>query len=324
MNMEQKNIFSKKFFKNFLKIVFFFFLFFNYLFSISNEEVVFLANQKYSQLSGFSSKNSINDQGKCFEFLSALWAEQELHENILGFNLDLCILKQKKDKCSNKIRFFEQSATEYDVVTDHFLIESKSSSSPNLYTKIEQLKKEKNTIELCREILNNHESRFLEFSFMYRGKKPWIGVKGLLERNKKMFFTSKMIRGGNEKELLSQWFELIKTIAKRELLVFFRSPIDTELVSKLQEHDITFYDKIDSLDSDYDFETESESSISLSQDLQDKDIRDMSPQNMLDLGSESTFVSINSGISFDDVFCQNDLRLAEMQNLEVIQSPKIL
>lgn len=159
---------------------------------------------------------------------------------------------------------------------------------------------------------------------MYRGKKPWVGVKGLLEGNKKMFFTSKMINSANESELLSQWFEVIKTIAKRELLVFFKYSIDTELVNKLQEYDINFYDKIDNLDSDYDFESESETSISLSQELQDKDIRDMSPLNMLDLGSESTFLSINSGISFDDVFYPNDLRLAEMQSLEVIQSPKTI
>ncbi|MFA5075099.1 MAG: hypothetical protein WC436_03250 [Candidatus Babeliales bacterium] len=312
--MEQKIFFSKYFSKNFLKIFLCSFLFFDGLFSVSDEEILCLANQRYLQVPGFSYLTSLklNNSGNYFELLSALWAEERLKEQILYFDLNIEISKNL-GSCKRK-----NEITEYDVVTSNFLIESKSSRRLNnakeVVKLIKQLSKEQQTIEKCREFLNVYNTSRLRFSCEKNNGRLWIGVTGLLKNNKKLFFASRMFsfdEFDDNYKLEGQWLKLIETIAGRKLKLFSKYLIGTDLVNTLRdvntlrENDFSFYDGIDSLDDSYSASYDIDDLENYSNAEEDLMPRNISPENILNLVDEpTTLVSINSRIYLDVFFIQ--------------------
>jgi hypothetical protein len=179
--------------------------------------------------------------GAAFELESALYAQKELEEIILGFGLKIKIKEEGIELDNGQ----EIRTTEYDIVTLNYVIESKSSEHPGRHAGINQFKKEQNMLIWLQIILKEIINNTLTYGITYDPdieKNPFFTVYGTATNFQEVSLTCNWIPYLNDEQFIYSWIQLIKSLSQKTLLIFFKYKANTHLKARLE--DFIFFDEV--------------------------------------------------------------------------------
>ena len=197
--------------------------------------------------------------GHTFEIETAvvIQMDQELQEKlgpVQGFNLDIQFQKAYPLIYLDGT-LIELRTTEYDVVTENYIIECKSGK---ISKKVDQLLKEQNILKWFKtvylELLENadksKDERTINIKINILRNPPTLSIQGISTNGKIVTFYSHWITNNksltdDEENLLTRWLSLIEFIAqKKQLYLFSKKPISDPIAHKLSVLSIPFLDSV--------------------------------------------------------------------------------
>lgn len=183
----------------------------------------------------------IKKEGFAFELEAALMLAEK--ERIIGFDLDLCFLKQQATVCIAG-QAVELATTEFDIVTNHWAVECKCLKHPKKRN-IHQFIKEKIMIAWCQELAKEITANEITFSFMASAKGvPFVVINGPATFNKSTPITSSWLTAATAEGCVEQFKDVINLLSTKQPCVFFSRRISPEFASTLRHSNITFEDNI--------------------------------------------------------------------------------
>ncbi len=210
------------------------------------------AQKKFSKtLPGLSFVlQQINDPGSLFEIESGLFAQEYLGVNVLGFNLGFYFRDGYKTILNGQRRI-ELIDTEYDVVTDTFLIESKWSYDMQPYNRadiLEQLAKEQATAAWFDAVDDELFSGNLKIKYFLskKGKSLFI-LRGTSTGDRTVVLECSWVTGYNERSCIEQFVNAIRSVANKKPVTFFKSCAGLYVRKKMIERAFAFYEHIEYL-----------------------------------------------------------------------------
>ncbi len=184
--------------------------------------------------------------GASFELESALYAEKELGETILGFGLEL-VIKEGVVQILLDGEILEMRTTEYDVVTQNYVIESKSSGRPGRHARIDQFEKEKTMLLWLKVVLEEMVADTMAYGITYDPDiegVPFFTINGAATCYQEISFTCNWIPYLDDEQFIFSWIQLIRMLSQKTLLVFFKNTANAHLRARLEERDLEFYDEV--------------------------------------------------------------------------------
>ena len=249
-----------------------FYIFFNFgilfslsvLFSLSNDCLETLSLQKFSNTKALNQIIGSNNSGKWFELESALWLDKYIKEKVSGFELDFTVWQ--KDSHMDKNNFiqvplssgelFELKTTELDVITSNYVIESKS--VPVYYAtgnaNMTQFLKEKNFLDWLSLVYQEYMSGSLitHITISLRKERIILTLCGECTANQEVSLFCSWINRYDEETYEDDedayvylWFQLIKSLSEKKLIVMFKNKLSEDDVQKLRQNNIFFVDEIE-------------------------------------------------------------------------------
>jgi len=218
-------------------------LFTKILFALSNEEIELLAIKNFvSGYPGFAYTLNSPNSGKYFEMESALLAQ--IYEPIIGFSLDIAILGDKANIYLDD-NIIEMRPTEYDVITQNFVIECKNSINPNKNTKVEQFIKEKKMLLWLNSVYLAIKNNIITTSITRTKKgKICLTLNGEATCWKDISIMSSWVDATTVEDAIAQWTFILNLLSTKIPIVFFKSPISTHLGNRLTSNGIFYKDNI--------------------------------------------------------------------------------
>lgn len=212
----------------------------------------FYAQKKFSKtLPGISFIfQQINDPGTLFELESGLFAQEYLNVNVLGFKLGF-YFKEGYNTIFQKQQQVDLIDTEYDVVTDTFLIESKWSYDMQPYNRaeiLEQLAKEKNMAAWLDAVDDELFSGDLNIQYFLskRGKSLFI-LRGKSTGDRTVVLECSWVTGHTERVCKEQFIKALRAVANKKPVTFFKSCPGVNIRKKMIERSFAFYEYIEYL-----------------------------------------------------------------------------
>ncbi|MFA6526888.1 MAG: hypothetical protein WCT20_00490 [Candidatus Babeliales bacterium] len=216
-----------------------------YIFGLSNQEIVDLANEEFSStMPGIEKLIATGpyNRGSSFELEAALVLSQN-DEAVRGLDLEITF-----DKKTAHIAIDDHeallNATEFDIITDNLAVECKSGTTIDgrCYA---QLLKEQTMLAwmhaLAEEINNGTLSLHVK---RHTHALTFFELKGQATRNKPLCMAMSWIHGIDENECLAQLIDTIQLLATKKLIALFRATIPETFGLKLKDHGIDFVDDI--------------------------------------------------------------------------------
>lgn len=200
------------------------------------KELVRCARKTFSHISSLSEllekTENLNQgcrQGAVFELETGLYLQNIMHEKIEAFNLEIIF---KNDY---------YNTTEYDCVTEHFLIEAKSCQTRSMernHEKItKQVAKEEEVVLWFKVIQNAISKKTIQIGISQeKNRNVYLHLKGECTDNEIISITTPSIWQANDlEECKSQWLELIESLSQKEFLFVSRHLIPDNLRKELDE-----------------------------------------------------------------------------------------
>ncbi len=210
------------------------------------------AQKKFSKtLPGLSIVlQQLKDPGILFELESGLFAQEYLSVNVLGFRLGFYFRDGYKTIFKDQQRI-DLIDTEYDVVTDTFLIESKWSYDMQPYNReviLEQLAKERNMAAWFDAVDDELFSGNLKIQYFLskKGKSLFI-LRGKSTGDRTVVLECSWVTGYNERSCIEQFAKAIKSVANKKPVTFFKSCPGSYVRKKMLERAFVFYEYIEYL-----------------------------------------------------------------------------
>jgi len=240
-------------FKKFKEGFFVAFFFFTQLYSLSNNQIYNLCIKNFNEnLPGLAEiiSEKRKDVGKWFELESALYFDKN-DETILGLNLiiEISCLSSKIPTDPVSVNIIDLlpinlTATEFDVVTSKFCIESKSGKFNSKENK-SQLLKELNMIKF---IVKLKKDIFLEQidCKTCKNKKGNLNliVNGILTFNKDVCLKCNWIKETSEKKFYEKWNDLMNLLSEHELCLATKCEINEDNKRWLKENGILYVENL--------------------------------------------------------------------------------
>ncbi len=210
------------------------------LFSLSNQEILQKILSEFSpNIPGLQEtiKAKINDlnDGRWFELESALYAQEQMYEEVLGWSLNIEFWGKNFGYVNDKK--LELRSTEYDVVTSNFVFECKLCRNSARFNKIDQFRKERNILlffqEMRRELEDDRLIVDVNLKQTKKRKFYVIKINGELTNHQDVSFSSKWINANSKEECFLQFLKFLKILSSRSLLIMFKSRIAHSLIDKL-------------------------------------------------------------------------------------------
>jgi hypothetical protein len=192
----------------------------------------------------------MNDPGTLFEIESGLFAQEYLSVNVLGFKLGF-YFRDGYNTILNGARRVELIDTEYDVVTDKFLIESKWSYDMQPYNRVDildQLIKEQTTAAWLDAVDDDLFSGGLKIQYFLSKKgKPLFILRGKSTGGRTVVLECSWVTGHTECVCLQQFIKAIKAVANKKPVTFFKSCVGSYVRKKMIEGSFDFYEHVEYL-----------------------------------------------------------------------------
>ncbi|MCK4651372.1 hypothetical protein KAT08_04325 [Candidatus Babeliales bacterium] len=199
-------------------------------------------------LPGFSKTLAFKNYGDSFELESALYLKS-LGEHVYGFGLEIELRNMTGKKIVVPLEglndFFEIRTTEYDVVTEKFVVECKAGKSKS-FKKINQFIKEQKMLIFIKNIydeLMNNSSCFCNFSFNKKGRSIFT-LNGVSTEHQDVSLMSNWITGKTIEKCVKEWANIINILSKKSLIIMFKYSVSNSFAKILREKDLIFYDNI--------------------------------------------------------------------------------
>lgn len=235
--------------------LFYSFLFFMPLKSLTSNQVLTLAADHFNlTLPGFefeklSRLGRIAKQklsGRFFELEAAVCLKEFYNQNIIGFNLDINIsdtLNNQEVEVMVPGSTVVLRTTEYDVVTNDYVIECKSGSFKVKENRIYQFLKERNLIEwfkiLKEEIISGSLSSRIELN---RKLKKVLVLNGISTMGKDICLMSSWFKYFKSMDYYDFWTEIIDLLLNKELCLIFKTRISDKSKEFLEQKGFKFED----------------------------------------------------------------------------------
>jgi hypothetical protein len=255
--LKKDNTFSFvfKILKGSLFFSFLFFIFINA--SLTSNQILDLASDRFGEIPGINynrlyllnRKSKSRLAGHFFEIETAICLNDFYDENVIGLNLDVIISDTLNNSVVEVMTFDSNvilTTTEYDVITDKYLIECKSGTFKARQNRAKQFFKERNLIEwfkvLKQEIISGTLSYRIDVN--RKGKKILV-VNGISTFGKDVCLMSTWFKKWYKDDYYDFWTDIINLISKRELFLIFKKGISFQskkfLLDKGFEFEDNFY-----------------------------------------------------------------------------------
>ena len=217
-----------------------------YIFGLSNQEIVDLADEEFSSTMPGIEKliaTGPRNRGSSFELEAALVLDQS-NETIKGFDLEITFEKKTAHIAIDGHEAL-LNATEFDIITDNLAVECKSGTTIDGRCYAQLLKEQtmlawmhalakelkRGTLSLCIK-RHTHALTFFE-------------LKGQATRNKPLCMAMSWIHGTDEEKCLAQLIDIIQMLATKKVVALFRATIPEAFGIKLKLHGIDFVEDIE-------------------------------------------------------------------------------
>lgn len=199
---------------------------------------------------GLSEIASIHDQGKRFEYESALFLQIN-DEKVLGWNLMIEVLDSEKDPkyiLLSDENFFQLKTTEYDIVTTDHVFECKSSNGLAKKCKtyaINQFLKERNMLEFFDQIANELVQGCLSFNVFIKKGICVLTICGRSTLFQDVSLQSNWVDGDDLETCEKQWKDIIQLLSNKKLIVMFKQKITSPVKMRLSKENLEWKDQVD-------------------------------------------------------------------------------
>jgi hypothetical protein len=216
------------------------------------------ATRQFRDTRGFHQTMDSTCPGRFFELESALYASSK-DEEVDGLNLTIIAF----DKTDNPFpiiflpdgRNREFRPTQIDVSTDKHWIESKGLKKPAKSDRyLYQFKKEQDVLNWLKSLNNELEKDTACIATAKTKKgKPCLVVNGILTGGMDIYLTNSWIDEDLSEHLFLQpeifkqtykqaWLKFIKSLCKKEHIVYFKRGLTQKLKETLDEEQISYFD----------------------------------------------------------------------------------
>ncbi|MFH1461856.1 MAG: hypothetical protein ABIF12_02850 [bacterium] len=235
--------------------LFYSFLFFMSLKPLTSNQILALAKESFNlTLPGFEYERLFKlgrtakkkMLGRFFELETAVCLKEFYNENIIGFNLDINIsdtLNNQEVEVMIPGSIAALRTTEYDVVTNGYVIECKSGSFKARENRIYQFLKERNLIEwfktLKEEIISGSLSSRIELN--RKGKRVLI-LNGISTMGKDIRLMSSWFKYFKSMDYYDFWTEIIDLLSNKRLCLIFKTIISYQSKEFLEQEGFKFED----------------------------------------------------------------------------------
>ncbi len=192
--------------------------------------------------------------GDWFEIEAALYVEHSLFDSVIGFRLEIEFLQQSITIPSDNNRTEKLASTEFDIVTATYAIECKSSChNKSSYKKAtQQIYKEITMLNWFKRISKDLAEKKVTIAHKFEKAKRHF------KKPKSVFTLNGPCTLGKDIQLYCSWIDqetaegcieqlksIITFMARKTLLVLFKSYIPTALTIKFKENNIAYHADIE-------------------------------------------------------------------------------
>ncbi|HBS47729.1 TPA: hypothetical protein DEO28_05195 [Candidatus Dependentiae bacterium] len=216
--------------------------------ALSNDQIIDAAKNFFSQVIGFDTvmenfeRDKEGQKGRVFELEAALFALGEKNQIVEGFSLQIEPINGPQDVCFAGIDF-QFRTTEYDVVTNRYLIEAKNCRNLHGSKAEYQFNKEHHVLgwlRLLRDEINNGR---VGVDVLMDRNKWYLSLNGDCTKNVPLGLTCSWLANVVNKEAYrSLWKELLEEIYAKKFVVFSKNKVGNEFVSIIEEEGIKIVD----------------------------------------------------------------------------------
>jgi hypothetical protein len=205
-------------------------------------EELFGGSQPLPGFSRFISdkKNKRKETGNIFELESALYLQQKKCDPILGFSLTIQFAYDGAFVNINNEGIVELATTEFDVISQHHVVECKSSWHPSRTTSMQQLEKEQTMLRWMNSLFQDLQHGDLTISYEL-GK---ITLKGPSTCNVNIDLYSNWMDELPIANPIDRFIYIMSLLATKNLLVFFKNAVSPEFAEKLSHNNFRYQDNV--------------------------------------------------------------------------------
>lgn len=186
----------------------------------------------------FDKRNKNKITGNTFELESALYLQQK-KEPILGFGLTIQFVDDGAFVVING-NIDELSTTELDVISEHYVIECKSSGHPGRKTNIQQLEKEQKMLLWMRSLLEDLQHGNLSISH----EAGRITLNSPSTYNMDINLYCNWMNELPIENPIDRFIYIMGLLAAKEFRVFFKNSVSPEFASRLAQNRFLYEDNI--------------------------------------------------------------------------------
>ena len=236
-------------------------------------EGLFGGNQPLPGFSHFSydKRNKNKIIGNTFELEAALYLQQKKCEPILGFGLVIQFVDDGVFVVINE-QIEELTTTEFDVISEHYVVECKSSVHPGRKTNLQQLEKEQKMLLWTRSLLEDLQHGNLSISH----ESGRITLNGPSTYNMDINLYCNWMDELPIENPIDRFIYIIGILAAKELRVFFKNTVSPEFAGRLAQNRFFYEDNIQIVRSKYNKFADFEALFD--QETAEDDISSISPQ----------------------------------------------
>ena len=198
-------------------------------------------------------------EGRLFEFEAALHSQLDVGQKVEGFSLNIIPIDSGLAS-PVVVNFYGEDfilrQTEFDVVTDRYLIECKSCGRPEHYLvegisgddpehgKLWQFNKEHNVLGWFRSVWDD----IVQGEMQFKARRDSTGDLYLSLSGRRTNYTNIGFKCSWFKDIfcpeeyVSLWLNLIKNLTTKEFVIFFKNRVPAELRTKIQGIGVTIFD----------------------------------------------------------------------------------
>ena len=223
--------------------------FFLSLYSLTPEQIVAKAIAIFSPtLPGFQHILQSKNGGKYFELETALYLHKEEPEEVIeGFGLEIMFYGDKINANING-EAVVLPTTEFDVITRSFVVECKSawSDAKGLDGHLKQFIKEQNMIAWMGALVKDlaKDRAYIRHQFKDATKSNFF-VCGRCTFGKIVKLSCSWVNQHTSKACIDQFVGIVHMLAKKSLLVLFKTHLDDELAENFYAFNIDVFDSIE-------------------------------------------------------------------------------
>jgi hypothetical protein len=207
-----------------------------------------------SDLPGLMHLLQSKKSGDLFELYSGIYIQGTLSQRVLGFDLEIKFanneIKIPGNRCDMRLR-----TTEFDIVTENSVIECKSSAKPSTYAKeyFRQFDKEQTMLDWLALVGRDYDNKTLKVDYYLKhdGAPVLFKLRGYSTCNKDIGVEFSWIRTDGEQDYVQQLISLVKMLASKKFVVFFKEYVPVPFKEKLEYNNIAFCEGIDEFTSEY-------------------------------------------------------------------------